>query len=260
MKPLSMAKDELQNIRLIASDMDGTMTNNGVFSKELFAAFESLRSAKIRILLITGRSAGWVNGLASLLPIDGAIAENGGIFFPSNTESSGVEITALPNGRIHHRKLLRNVFEALQREFPNIQEAADNCFRITDWTYSVADLSSEDLSRMNSICSNLGWDFTYSNVQCHITPKGQNKANGLLQILQNYSQLSTDPNFVLTVGDSPNDESLFDSKCFPNSVGVSNIQRYIERLKHKPAFITSHPECDGFCEISSFITSSRDSL
>jgi HAD superfamily hydrolase (TIGR01484 family) len=257
MKPISSATSQLKSIRLVASDMDGTMTENGKFSEELFGAFSALREANVKIILVTGRSAGWVNGLASLLPIDGAIAENGGIFFPANIESAGEELISMPLGRAHQRHLLRNIFLTLQHEFPNIAEAPDNYFRITDWTYSVHNLSNEDLARMNTICTNLGWDFTYSNVQCHITPRGQNKATGLQRVLANNQNLNIEPNFVLTIGDSPNDESLFDPSSFPNSVGVANIQQYISNLRHTPTFITTQPERAGFCEMAEYLIKSK---
>ena len=38
---------------------------------------------KFQYLIVTGRSAGWVSAISSLMPIVGAIAENGGLFYPS---------------------------------------------------------------------------------------------------------------------------------------------------------------------------------
>jgi len=36
---------------------------------------------EIDIIIVTGRSAGWVEAVANYLPIQGAIAENGGLFY-----------------------------------------------------------------------------------------------------------------------------------------------------------------------------------
>ena len=53
----------------------------------------------------------------------------------------------------------------------------------------------------------------------------------------------------MTVGDSPNDESLFDPSLFPHSVGVANLKDYWERLSHRPAWVTTAAEVDGFLEL-----------
>ncbi len=44
---------------------------------------------------------------------------------------------------------------------------------------------------------------------------------------------------VITVGDSPNDESLFNQRYFPMSVSVANIQEYTNQLQHQPTYITT---------------------
>ena len=48
----------LSDIRLIASDVDGTLTQNGKFVPDLIATLDRLKSEGIKVLLVTGRSAG----------------------------------------------------------------------------------------------------------------------------------------------------------------------------------------------------------
>lgn len=243
----------LGNIRLIATDMDGTLTREGKFSASLLQALEDLIAANIQVLIVTGRSAGWVNGLSSLLPVAGAIAENGGLFYPSKSEQL---IALTPISELaKHRQHLALVFEELQTKFPQIKESSDNRFRITDWTFDVSSLSLDELQTLNHLCQQMGWGFTYSNVQCHIKPQGQEKAVGLLQVLREYfPSYSLDQ--VVTVGDSPNDESLFDRRYFPLSVGVANVLQYANQLQHQPTYITAAAEGEGFCELANYILKS----
>jgi HAD superfamily hydrolase (TIGR01484 family) len=243
-----------QNIRLIATDMDGTLTQEGKFTSSLLQALEDLTTAEVKILIVTGRSAGWVNGLSSLMPISGALAENGGLFYSSHNLES-LALTPIPD-IAQHRQHLAATFAKLQRQFPQIQESADNQFRITDWTFDIADLKVEEITYLGDICQQEGWGFTYSNVQFHIKPQGQDKASGLLQVLQQYFP-EYSPEQIVTVGDSPNDESLFDSGYFPISVGVANVVKYADQLKHLPAYITQSSEGAGFCELSSYIAEGR---
>ena len=107
-------------------------------------------------------------------------------------------------------------------------------FRLTDWTFDVAGLSLETLQQLNALCQDRGWGFTYSTVQCHIKPLQQEKAVGLQAVLKTQFP-SLAPDQIVTVGDSPNDQSLFDARIFPLSVGVANIRHYAEQMTHLPA-------------------------
>lgn len=240
--------------RVIATDMDGTLTQQGKFTPALLQALEELAAAGIQVIIVTGRSAGWVSGLATYLPVAGAIAENGGVFYPTNRETP-VALTPLANLAIH-RQQLAQTFQKLQSEFPQIRESADNRFRVTDWTFDVQGLKLSQIRRLAALCQQLDWGFTYSNVQCHIKPLGQDKAIGLLQVLRQHFPEFTSKQ-VLTVGDSPNDESLFNQCYFPVSVGVANVLDYANQLTYQPTYITTSAEGKGFCELAQYILSTQ---
>lgn len=240
-----LSSSTLDRIRLIATDMDGTLTQAGKFSAQLLQTFVDLEQADFQVLIVTGRSAGWVSGLATYLPVWGAIAENGGLFY-TGTEEPGQLLVPIPDLQ-EHRQQLAGMFAQLQARFPQICESEDNRFRLTDWTFDVAGLTLSDLREMQEICDRSGWGFTYSTVQCHLKLLQQNKASGVLQVLGQYF-----PDYkrsaIVTVGDSPNDESLFDPQLFPVSVGVSNVQHYLEQLRYPPTYLTQQAEGAGFCE------------
>ncbi|MDZ7968196.1 MAG: HAD family hydrolase [Nostoc sp. DedSLP03] len=254
LSPLSeVSFTSFSNIRLIATDMDGTLTKRGKFTPTLLQALEDLAAADIKVLIVTGRSAGWVSGLSSLMPVAGAMAENGGLYFPPGNQKP-IVLTPIPD-LVQHRQHLAMTFENLQTKFPQIQESTDNRFRITDWTFDVAGLRENELQTLDHLCQQMGWGFTYSNVQCHIKPQEQDKAVGLLQVLREYLPPYS-PEQIVTVGDSPNDESLFDRRYFPVSVGVANVLEYADKLQYQPAYMTAAAEGDGFCELSSYILQS----
>lgn len=238
----------LRMVRLIATDMDGTLTRHGQFTPMLLQTLTHLAAVGMPVLIVTGRSAGWVSGLVHYLPIVGAIAENGGWFYGR----AGAEPLVHVPDITAHRQALAQVFGRLQSEFPHIQASADNLFRLTDWTFDIQDLSLEDLRRLAECCQAEGWDFTYSTVQCHIKLRQQEKALGLQAVLAQYFPQFT-PAQVVTVGDSPNDESLFDAARFPLSVGVANLKDYANQMGHLPRYLTQSAEVDGFCELAQYI-------
>jgi len=243
-----------KNLCLIATDMDGTLTQQGKFTANLLEAFEDLHSANIPVMIVTGRSAGWVSGLVSYLPVLGGIAENGGIFYLAG-EPEPVVLSSIPDLGAH-RQQLAEVYQHLQSEFPQLREASDNRFRLTDWTFDNHQLTITQLKRLDTLCNFLGWDFTYSSVHCHIKPVSQNKGTSLIKVLNHYFS-HYPPEQVVTVGDSPNDTSLFNPALFPLSVGVANILDYANELIYQPAYITQATEGEGFCELVRGIVQSK---
>ncbi len=243
----SIAASDLNGIRLVATDMDGTLTTAERFTPALLQTLEQLAAANIHVLIVTGRSAGWVSGLVHYLPIWGAIAENGGLVYtqPSAAETLLVDIADIAA----HRQALAAVFQRLQTQFSHLQAAQDNRFRLTDWTFDVQGLAVDEIEHLSHLCQAWGWGFTYSNVQCHIKRRSQDKAVGLLQVLRQHFPHYT-PDQIVTVGDSPNDESLFDPLHFPHSVGVANVLTYRDRLAHQPAYVTTAAAGEGFRELA----------
>lgn len=252
MLPQPLPRNGFASIRLVATDMDGTLTEAGKFTAELLKALEALQRAEIQVWIVTGRSAGWVSGLAAYLPVAGAIAENGGLTY---TGSSGQPHLLAPIPDLsHHRLKLAQTFQQLQTQFPQLQTSDDNPFRITDWTFENPGFCPADLQQMTEICQAQGWGFTYSAVQCHILPLNQNKAAGLSSVLR---QLQFTPDQILTVGDSPNDASLFDPSLFPCSAGVANVRAYLDQLRDAPTYITEAAEGAGFCELANLLLATR---
>jgi HAD superfamily hydrolase (TIGR01484 family) len=234
----------LSCLQLVATDVDGTLTRQGKFTPELLTALNDLAAVGLRVILVTGRSAGWVNGLAAYLPVVGAIAENGGLFY----QGMNAELLSPIADLQLHRQQLAAVFAELQQRFPQIRETPDNGFRLTDWTFDVAGLSIDELREMGDRTQALGWGFTYSTVQCHIRPMQQDKAAGLEQVLQRFFPDVAKAQ-VVTIGDSPNDESMLNGDRFPISVGVANIRHYLDQMLYQPRYVAEHAEVDGFCAV-----------
>lgn len=247
------SRSALGQIQLVATDMDGTLTAKGVFTAALLASFDRLRSHQIDVLIVTGRSAGWVSGLVNYLPVVGAIAENGGLYI----DKANLEPVILPDipRMTHHRDRLSSLFNRLKDRYPSLVPSVDNPYRITDWTFDIADLNAADLAWMQETCEAQSMGFTYSTVQCHIKIHRQSKAAGLVKVLrQRFPQLTAEQ--IVTVGDSPNDESLFQEQ-FPHSVGVANLAHYLPTLSESPTYLTAAAEAKGFIELVDYLVASK---
>ncbi len=257
----------MKDITTIASDIDGTLTDEyGHFSAELIDAFILCQRVGIKVILVTGRPASWVQGMVEYLPVAGGIGENGGLYCPKDKEVSmkmlmthdaflpDVEWNSIECDRLHRRKM----FETLLEKYPQLYPTADCVTRLTDFTFPIAGLSQDQLVGINTLCAKQGFGFTYSSIHGHIKNPNQHKASGIQRVLKYVPELQASPHQVVTVGDSRNDQEMFDSLLFPNSVGVANIVKHLPNMSIHPRYVTTSPGVKGFCELITDLVKNRD--
>lgn len=246
-------RDALAQIEAVATDIDGTLTTGGVLSPEVVLALSKLRKQGLRVCLVTGRSSGWVQGLVSYLPVSAAIAENGGVIFLGresapyvrNSETGAFSLFESQDFRME----LREMFERLKFTRPSLRETEDNLYRLSDFTFHVTGLSQADLKVMKDEVEACDLAFTWSTIHAHIMPQGQQKGTALEWLLAHWGLACMPANTTLTVGDSPNDATLFCPEKFPISAGVANITNYQNVMDFYPKNIATLTEGDGFVEI-----------
>ena len=78
MTPISEASP--LNLGGILSDLDDTLTLDGRIVPEAFAKLSELRAQGVKVVIVTGRPAGWVDHLARMWPVDAVVGENGGLW------------------------------------------------------------------------------------------------------------------------------------------------------------------------------------
>ncbi len=246
-------RPKLQWAEALATDIDGTLTDaDNHFSPELIAMLRSLQRHKIQVILITGRPASWIQAFVEYLPVSGGIGENGGIWCPKQSEAPMISLETLApistKELAYRRDGLRKVFEQIVTKFPKITPTADCVTRLTDWTFPIRGLNERDLMTIEEICERNHYGFTHSSIHGHIKPAKQNKAWGIERLIQ-MRTLAFSRRSIFTVGDSKNDQEMFDPQKFPNSIGVANIRRHEKVMTILPTFITEKEGVDGFLEI-----------
>ena len=76
MRPMpadAIPEQRLEQVRLLASDIDDTLTENGKLTPEVLDCIERLRVAGVKVWLVTGRCAAWGQALSAYLNVDGVI-------------------------------------------------------------------------------------------------------------------------------------------------------------------------------------------
>lgn len=241
------------DLQVIAMDIDGTLTIDGRFSSTVVSALYGLRERGLKVCLVTGRPSGWVQGLASYLPVDAAIAENGGVIF-MGAESAPLLRNAADGAYVSFdgrdaRQPLADMFRELAGQRSDLRITEDNCYRLSDWTFHVRGLSSAELEKLRAQVEQRGLAFTWSTIHAHIMPRGQEKGRALEWLLETWGIASKPAVTTLTIGDSPNDASLFRPEAFPLSAGVANIVKYRDVMSHYPKIVSTQAEGNGFVEI-----------
>ena len=113
--PLSTA--DFGRVQTIFTDVDGTLTTGGILESSTIRALELLRESGLRVVLVSGRPAGWGEAWARQLPVDGVIVENGGMYFAreSDGEVRKVFLQRTTDRKKNAPRLLREVRKAMRQ-------------------------------------------------------------------------------------------------------------------------------------------------
>ena len=84
MKPLSTMRGG--GVRAVFTDIDDTLTTDGLLTAPAFSAMWALHNANIAVIPVTGRPAGWCDHFARMWPVEGVIGENGAFYFRYDRE------------------------------------------------------------------------------------------------------------------------------------------------------------------------------
>lgn len=260
MSMLNVNNLPVSSIRAVFSDLDDTLTENGKISSSTYEALWQLKKAGYWLVIVSGRPAGWADALMRLWPIDHFVFENGAGIMRREGDRVRVDYCANPDGVEDRREQLKTIFLELQKEFPQIKTASDQFCRLFDYTIDHREepplLGGDTVKRILDRLSLLS-DVTAKLSSIHINYwlGHYTKVTACERLLREATQLITREEIVF-VGDSPNDEPLFE--YFPNAVGVANVAPYLGAMKFKPKYIASLKGGDGFREVASLLTSSAD--
>src|SRR5690606_23609802 len=186
----------LRPIRLVATDVDGTLTRGGALDPEVVRVIAALAASGVEVVPISGRPTGEVLGLCRYLPgVTRAIAENGLLeVIPDRAPRWLAEPT--------DPAALRAAGARLDAEHgAGLRLAADHPFRLGDVAYERDGRTLEELSRLRVAAEAMGVFMVWSSVHVHLTPRPPDKGQGLLRFVSDHG---IDPATILTIGDAPN--------------------------------------------------------
>ncbi len=232
----------LAGIRVVATDVDGTLTRAGKLSAALLSSFAALAEAGLTLIPISGRPAGEVLGLCRYLPgVTFGVAENGLFEIVPDRAPRWL-------GPPSDRAELLAVGEHLNRDHAaQLVLTGDAFCRIGDVAYERAGREVPELERLRTAAEARGVHLVWSSVHVHLAARRPDKGEGLLQLL---GERGLDPRSVVTVGDAPNDAGLFTPGRFGLTVGTADVLAQRGDFPHLPDCVTRAREVEGFLELA----------
>lgn len=239
---------QLSKIKVVAADIDDTITINGKIYPEILKSFIRLQESGISVVLITGRSSGWCQSLINYFPgIDCVLAENGIVLIDKEGNHCFLDEK---NMECKTEESVKNVSMLLKDKF-GLSYTLDNPFRLKEQTFirpnHFTDHQIQELN--NAVPESI--EIIASSIHIHVRKRGSDKGKSLEKVNSDRFRVSEDQ--ILVIGDSATDKSLFGR--FKLSVGVANILKYIDEFgEMSPRYITKMPEGRGFLEVVERLT------
>ena len=264
MKPFAdFSPDTARDVDFVLCDMDDTLTLDGRLPGASYAALEDLTKAGLHCIVVTGRPGGWCDMMARFWPIAGVVGENGAFYYRYDHERRQMLRVYEQDlsTRAANMSRLESLYEEAQAQFPGFDISADQAFRVSDlaidFCEDVAPQKMEDVERLRDLFEAGGATAKISSIHVNAWFGDFDKLSMSQRFFQEVlgTTLSEALPRTIYVGDSPNDEPMF--KAFPHSIGVANVEAFVNQMTSPPNWVTSAEGGHGFREIADLLLRHR---
>lgn len=255
MRPIDQfPTDQLRKIKYLLTDIDDTVTQDGLLPAASLSAMEQLSNAGIAVVPITGRPAGWCDHIARMWPVDAVVGENGAFYFSYDRKKQYMRqvFAKGEKQRLEDRKQLEKIRERILRKVPGVGIASDQDYRVADlavdFCEDVSPLSEEDVCKIVKLFEEEGATAKISSIHVNGWFGDYDKLSMTETCLRDICEIDihTENESIVFIGDSPNDSPMF--SFFKNSVGVANVTDF--DFPSPPAWITKNRSASGFKEFA----------
>jgi len=264
MRPLAeMPTDVAAAVHTVFSDIDDTLTTEGRLTVQAYAALQDLRDAGLRVVLVTGRPAGWCDHIARMWPVDAVIGENGAFYSWYDARAHKLKTRHVFDAAQRERNTSRlaEVREAILREVPGCAIASDQFCRLydlaIDFCEDVPPLPQSAVQRIVALMEQAGMTAKVSSIHVNGWFGDYDKLSmAHLLMRERYGiELAADRARCVFAGDSPNDAPMF--AYLPNAVGVANVTRFALPHGQSPAYVTPAEAGAGFAQLARLLIDAR---
>ena len=245
----------------LLTDVDDTLSTDGKLTAEAFAALWRLHDAGLRLIIVTGRPAGWCDHIARFWPVDAVVGENGGLYFHHDGRRLHRRYMHDDPQRQAFRERLEAVRDRILHDVPGTAVASDQAYReydvAIDFCEDVDPLPREQVMRIKERFEDAGAHAKVSSIHVNGWYGDFDKLSTSKLCLRELFDVELDAALDRYgyCGDSPNDEPMFG--YFDLSFGMANVAPYLDMMQHPPAYVTEQRCGAGFCEVADRILEVR---
>ena len=245
------------NLLGVLTDIDDTLTTDGVVPEHVVAAIGRLKDAGLRVVPITGRPVGWSVPFASAWPVDAIVAENGAVALRRNAQGTLDKLYQQAEAeRAHNFAQMQQVLAQIEAQVEGASRATDSAGRECDIAVDHSEFTNMPQAQIDqcvAIMKAAGMNATVSSIHINGWFGGHNKLEGARWIVRELFDIDLDATLGqwIYIGDSTNDQLMFQN--VPLSVGVANIARFVPQLQHLPRYVTQAERGDGFVQLAAQI-------
>jgi HAD superfamily hydrolase (TIGR01484 family) len=252
----------LRQISCVLTDLDDTLSTRGKLTPDAFAALWRLHHAGLKVMIVTGRPAGWCDHIARFWPLDAVVGENGAFYFHHDGSKLRKRFVYSLEDRSEFQWRLAEIRRRVLAEVPGAAIASDQPYRETDlaidFCEDVPPLPRGEVLRIKSIFEEMGATAKISSIHVNGWFGNFDKLSTTKLCARELFgiELEQENGRFAFCGDSPNDEPMFE--FFEHSFGVANIERFRDLMKSLPAYVSSEAFGAGFAEIADLILANRE--
>lgn len=244
-------------MKIVFSDFDGTLTNNGKLGAVFFKILELIEKSESELVVVSGRSVSWGHFLLTHFPLKHVIMEGGGVIVSRSIDGVISEEYLVSEQTLDY---LEAVTQELIKAVPEVVMSADSFGRKSDRAVEFGMMSEEAINKLEDFLrSKENIHFSRSNVHINFWAGDISKANGVKKFFKSYIPHIKEDDCIF-YGDAANDESMFE--YFSNTVGVSNIISILDSLEFKPRIVLEGKDNTGafgvFNHLSELFSQSED--
>jgi len=245
----------------ILTDVDDTITLHGRLPPEALSALEQLQAAGVGVVAVTGACAGWCDHIAHAWPVNAVLGENGAFVLEKTDGRMTLSSARAMNEIRADQARLRTQIEAILVDEPDLSLTLDQPYRLCEVAIDIGQnrdrLAPKRVAALLARIHALGAHATASSIHINAWYGEHSKRLTALHYLAQRGLPDVDLHQrVCCIGDSPNDQALFE--VLPLSVGVANIRRYWDQLHHRPRVITDHEGGYGFAQFAQALLAVRE--
>lgn len=258
MRPLDQLDAErARNLHGLLFDLDDTLLDHGRLTEVAYSALHRLQESGLRLVIVTGRPAGWGEVLVRQWPVEGAVTENGAIALYFAGDALRRLDPVGEDERQARRRRVAHVVAELRERFTELHPADDVELRRSDFTFDIGEhrrVAPETVERARELARELGAHTIQSSVHLHVSFDADDKATGSVRLLA--TRWNVDPTVARQrwafIGDSENDAACF--AAFATTFAVRNFRG---RPSVSPRFVTVAERGAGFAEAARHLVALR---